>query len=61
MVITSIKSVPGVALLNQIAGTMTNIISGTGITLTKSPQMVIPWISLVVTGLVQTVDTAQLE
>ena len=61
MVITSIKSVRGVALLNQIAGTMTNIISGTGITLTKSPQMVIPWISLVVTGLVQTVDTAQLE
>ena len=61
MVITSLKSVHGHALFNQIAGIVTNIISGTGITLTKSPQMVIPWISLVVTGLVQTVDTAHLE
>lgn len=61
MVITSLEFVPGVTLLKQIAGTMTNIISGAGMRLSQSPQMVIVITSLMVTVLVQTVDTAQLE
>ena len=61
MVITSIKSVHGHTLFNQIAGIVTFIISGAGMTLTQSPQMVIVITSLMVTVLVQTVDTDQLE
>ena len=57
----SLKSAPGVELFNPIAGIMRNIISGNGITMTQSPQMVMVWISLVVKGLVQTVDTVHLE
>jgi len=58
---TSIKSVHGHTLLNLIAGIVYFIISGAGMTLTQSPQMVIVITSLVVTGLVQTVETDQLE
>ena len=61
MVITSIKSVHGHTLLNLTAGLVKFIISGAGMTLTQSPQMVIVITSLMVTGLVQTVDTDQLE
>ena len=57
----SLESVPGLVSLNPAAGIIKHIISGVGMELTQSPQMVMVWISLVVTGLVQTVDTAQLE
>ena len=57
----SLKYVPGVTLYNPIGGIMTNIILETGIKTMKSPPMVMAWTSLVVTGLVQTVDTGQLE
>ena len=40
MVNMSIKSVPGIESFNPSAGIMTYIISGTGMELTKSPQMV---------------------
>ena len=40
MVTMSLKSAPGVELFNPIAGIMRNIISGNGITMTQSPQMV---------------------
>ena len=58
---TSIKSVHGRSLLKNIAGIVKFILSVTGMTLTQSPQMVIVITSMVVTGLVQTVDTDQLE
>ena len=61
MVMTSLKSVHGIPFINQIAGIMPFIISGAWMTLTQSPQMVIVTTSLVVTVLVQTVDTDQLE
>ena len=63
MVISSIKSVPGIPLLNHIAGIISDLFSGSGIALTQSPHMVIVITSKIIvdTLVVKTVESDQLE